>query len=180
MSKGLLADTVKYFPAQIVPGVVGLVSMPVVTRLFAPSAYGNHCLATATVMVLTALLTMASGPIAMHIWESRGEHDSRQFATEVARLYLRACVPAVVGLSVLSLLVVRTLGGAACAGGHAIMPCVLLGVLLLGIQQLYQSGFLFHQKTSFITLAIVTVGVLNVSLNILFVPRYGYRTSSIP
>lgn len=138
----------------------------------------SYNIADRSLMLLTALFTMASGPIAMHIWENRGEHDSRQFATEVARLYLLACVPAVVGLSVLSLLVVRTLSGAAYVGGHTIMPCILLGVLLLGIQQLYQSGLLFHQKTSFITLAIVTAGVLNVFLNVLFVPRYGYYAAA--
>ena len=76
---------------------------------------------------------------------------ARRFVTEVTRLYLLACVPLVVGLSVLSKLVVGIMAGADYAGGYRIMPYVLFGVLLLGIEQRYQSGLLFHKKTSFIT-----------------------------
>jgi len=59
------------------------------------------------------------------------------------------------------------------------MPYVLSGVLLLGIQQRYQSGLLFHQKTGLITLATVAAGLLNVVLNIFLIPRYGYFAAAI-
>ncbi len=56
MGKGFLKDLLKYLPAQIAPGIIGFVSIPVVTRLFPPAEYGLYNLAMATVMILTTLL----------------------------------------------------------------------------------------------------------------------------
>jgi O-antigen/teichoic acid export membrane protein len=56
MDEHFIKDMVKYSPAQIVPGIVGFVSIPIITRLFSPQDYGNYSLAIAAVMVLTTLL----------------------------------------------------------------------------------------------------------------------------
>ncbi|MGE5293759.1 MAG: lipopolysaccharide biosynthesis protein, partial [Solirubrobacterales bacterium] len=53
MGNGFVKDMVKYLPSQIVPGLVGLVSIPVVTHIFPPQEYGDYSLAAATVMILT-------------------------------------------------------------------------------------------------------------------------------
>jgi O-antigen/teichoic acid export membrane protein len=139
----------------------------------------SHNIADRSLMLLTTLFIMASGPRGMHIWENEGEQDSERFVTHVTRFYLLLCVPATVGLSVLSKLVVDVLAGTDYGAGYRIMPWVLFGVLLLGLQQRYQSGLLFHRRTSLITLATVIAGVLNVLLNILFVPRYGYFAAGV-
>ena len=55
MNNGFVKDMLKYLPAQVVPGLVGLVSIPIVTRIFPPAEYGDYSLAAATVMVLSTL-----------------------------------------------------------------------------------------------------------------------------
>ncbi len=55
MNNGFVKDMVKYLPSQVVPGLVALVSIPVVTRIFPPGEYGNYSLAAATVMILSTL-----------------------------------------------------------------------------------------------------------------------------
>ena len=55
MSKGFLKDVVKYLPAQVAPGIVGLVSIPIVTHIFPPAQYGDYNLVMATVTVLSTL-----------------------------------------------------------------------------------------------------------------------------
>lgn len=139
----------------------------------------SYNIADRSLMLLATLFIMASAPIGMRVWENRGEQESRQFVTEVTRLYLLACVPLVVGLSVLSKAVVGIMAGAGYESGYRIMPYVLFGVLLLGLEQRYQSGLLFHKKTGFITAATLIAGLVNVLLNLLFVPRYGYFAAAI-
>jgi len=139
----------------------------------------SYNIADKSLALVTALFWMAAGPIGMDLWENSGERDSQQFVTEVTRLYLWACVPIVVGLSVLSKLIVAVLAGSGYADGHKVMPYVLSGVLLLGLQQRYQSGLLFHQKTGLITLALAVAGLLKVLLNIFFIPKYGYFAAAI-
>lgn len=139
----------------------------------------SYNIADKSLMLLVTLFVMASGPIGMTVWENRGEQESKRFVADVTRLYLLVCVPLVVGLSVLSKLVVGIMAGADYSGGYRIMPYVLFGVLLLGIEQRYHSGLLFHKRTSLITVTTITAGLLNVLLNLLFIPRYGYFAAAI-
>jgi len=52
----LFKDIIKYFPAQIVPGIVGFISIPLITRLFPPGEYGNYVLLISTVSILSAIV----------------------------------------------------------------------------------------------------------------------------
>jgi len=56
-------DMVKYLPGQIVPGIVGFVSIPIITRLFAPGDYGDYVLVISTVSVFSAIAGWLSMPI---------------------------------------------------------------------------------------------------------------------
>jgi O-antigen/teichoic acid export membrane protein len=139
----------------------------------------SYNVADRSLMLLVTLFMMATGPIGMRLWEEAGERESSRFVASVSRLYLLACVPVVVGMSVLSRQVIGIMAGDDYAGGYRIMPYVICGILLLGIQQQFQWGLLYHKRTSFITLATVAAGVLNVLLNIVYVPAYGYLAAAV-
>jgi O-antigen/teichoic acid export membrane protein len=139
----------------------------------------SYNIADRSIMLLATLFLMAEPAIGVRIWENQGEADSQRFVANVARLYLLLCIPVAVGLSVVSKLVVRLLGGEEYAEGYRIVPFVLFGVVLLGLQQRFHWGLLYHQKTGPITVALVVAGLLKVLLNILFVPRYGYFAAAV-
>jgi len=63
MIGNLFKDMVKYLPGQIVPGIVGFISIPIITRLFAPGAYGNYVLVISTVSILSIIVGWSSMPI---------------------------------------------------------------------------------------------------------------------
>jgi len=132
-----------------------------------------------SILLLTGLFGLASGPIAMHIWEREGEEKSADFVSKITRYYLIACIPAVIGLSALSKPLMKVMTGAQYFYGYRIILFVTAGVLLYGLQQKFQSGFLFHKKTGYITFSIVASGLLNLLLNFIFIPRYGYFAAAI-
>ena len=55
MIKELFKDLAKYLPAMIVPAIVGIVALPIITRLFPPEEYGNYILVTATISVFSII-----------------------------------------------------------------------------------------------------------------------------
>lgn len=132
-----------------------------------------------SIMLITTLFTLASGPILMHIWEKEGEVKSKEFISNVTRCYLMVCVPAVIGLGVLSKPILNILTDAQYFEGYKIIPFVAAGVLILGLQQIFHAGFLFSKRTSSITFAIAASGLLNVFLNMLFIPKYGYFAAAV-
>ena len=56
MIKNLVKDAGKYLPGQIVPAIVGILSIPVITRLFSSGEYGKYVLVMAAVGVLSAII----------------------------------------------------------------------------------------------------------------------------
>lgn len=55
MIRELLEDMIKYLPSYIVPAIVGIMAVPIITRLFPPQDYGNYILVLTTVSILSAI-----------------------------------------------------------------------------------------------------------------------------
>jgi len=132
-----------------------------------------------SIMLLATLFMLASTPILIHIWEKEGELKSKIFLNKVTRYYLIICVPAVVGLSVLSKPIIEVMTGNQYFEGYVIFPFVTSGVLFLGLQKRFNDVLLLYKKTNFIAFSIVVAGLLNLLLNFLLIPKYGYFAAAI-
>ncbi len=139
----------------------------------------SYSIADRSVALLGALFLMASGPIGMQIWERGDEQRSREFLNTLTRYYLLTVVPAVAGLAALSGPIARIFLGAEFHAGHRVIPLVACGVMLLGLQQRFQAGFLYKQKTKFIPVAIAIAGLINIGLNVWLIPRYGSLVAAV-
>jgi len=139
----------------------------------------SYSISEKSILLLASLFLLSSGPISVIVWEKEGEQKSQDFISSVTRYYLLLCIPAVVGISILSRPIIEVFTGAGYRDGFRIMPFVALGGLFLGLQQRFQAGFVFYKKTHFIMIAIVVSGLVNVGLNLIFVPRYGYMAAAV-
>jgi O-antigen/teichoic acid export membrane protein len=132
-----------------------------------------------SIMLLASLFMLASGPISIHIWEKEGVEKSKEFVSKLTRYYLIICIPAVVGLSVLAKPIIDILTGEGYYMGYRIVPFVAFGVLFLGLEWIFQTGLRYFKKTQFTMLCITIAGLLNLGLNFLLVPQYGYTAAAI-
>jgi len=139
----------------------------------------SYAISEKSIMLLAALFMLASGPISMNIWEKEGKKKSQEFVSKLTRYYLIICIPAVVGLSALSKPVIKILTGAAYYQGYKIIPLVALGAFFLGLQHRFQAGPVFYKKTNFIMFSIIASGLLNLGLNFLLIPKYGYMAAAL-
>lgn len=138
----------------------------------------SYNIADRTIMLLINLFMLASSPILIRTWEKEGERKSKEFVTKITRYYLIICIPAIVGLSVLSKPIMGILTGSYYFEGYRIIPFVAAGIFLVGLQQRFQAGILLYKRTRFITLSVFIASVMNLALNFLFVPRYGYMAAA--
>jgi len=132
-----------------------------------------------SILLLGTLFMFAAGPLSIQVWETKGEREASGFLTSVTRLYLLLGVPAVVGLAVLARPIVELLTGPEYREGYRILPFVALGVFFLGLQQRFQAGFIFRKRTQFIMTSFLGAGAVNVLLNVLFIPKYGYMAAAV-
>ncbi len=138
----------------------------------------SYGIAARSITLINTLFMLAAGPIIMNIWERDGVKASQDFVAKQARYYLLACVPAVVGLSVLAKPIISLLTPTVYHEGYVIIPFVALGAFFLGLQQCFQAGLLFYKKTRFIMIFTITSGILNLLLNFIFIPKYGYMVAA--
>jgi len=139
----------------------------------------SYAVSERIMMLFLSLFTLASGPISYHIWEHEGEEKSKEFRTALTRHYVLGAVPLAVGLSVLAKPLIACLTGEQYSGGHIIIPFVVTGLFLLGLQQRYIVGLTYHRKTGMVPVIVVVCGLLNLGLNILFIPEFGYIAAAV-
>ena len=139
----------------------------------------SYAISEKSILLLVSLFYLTSRPVGISIWEREGKERSQEFTSKLTRYYLMICLPAVIGISVLAKPVTYILTGSGYHEGFRIMPLVALGGFFLGLQQKFQLGLIYHKKTRLIMYCIVASGLLNLGLNFLLVPRYGYMAATI-
>ncbi len=55
MSREVLRDAIIYLPAKVVPAMVGVLAIPILTRLLTPAQYGEYLLAMTSLTLIAAL-----------------------------------------------------------------------------------------------------------------------------
>ncbi|MDI6760025.1 MAG: polysaccharide biosynthesis C-terminal domain-containing protein [Candidatus Brocadiaceae bacterium] len=138
----------------------------------------NYNIAQCSIDFVVSLTLLASWPIEVRVWES-GEEKSQEFLHKLTRYYLLFCIPAVVGVSVLSKPLISIFVSLEYYEGHKIIPFVAAGAFLLGLQHRFRSGLAYYKETTIIMNNMIVTGLVNVALNFVFVPKYGYMAAAI-
>jgi len=124
-------DMGKYIPAQIVPGIVGFITLPILTRLFPPSDYGYYSLVIAAVSVSTVIV----GWLSMAVIRFYSAYDREErlpvLYGGMVRLLLITVAAIVVAGSIILLLLQGTVDS-------RLYSYFWIGILLLPVSGAYQ------------------------------------------
>lgn len=131
-----------------------------------------------SLLIIVFLFQLAIGPIAFNIWESQGIKASQEFLKKVTRYYILIGLPAAVGLSVLAKPIIGVLAAPAYFSGYTIMPLVAFSAFLIGIEHRYGTVLNYYKKTDLTLYYNLIGGCLNLGLNFLFIPKYGYMAAA--
>lgn len=58
--------------------------------------------------------------------------------------------------------------------GLSVVPIVVIGYVLFGMFTVYSRYLFYEKKTFYLSVVVLTAGILNIVLNALFIPKYGY------
>jgi O-antigen/teichoic acid export membrane protein len=139
----------------------------------------SYLIAEKSILLIASLFSLADRPIAMRIWENKGEIKSKEFINRITRYYLIIAIPIVFWLSFLAKPLVEIMVSREYYQGFYIFPFVLSGLFLVGFANRFQLGLLFYKKTIFISISTIVSSVINIGLNLLVIPKYGYIGASI-
>ena len=129
--------------------------------------------------MLYSVLMLAAFPIIISTWEEKGKEMTQQLIKELSRYFFILCIPAFVGLSILSKDIFTLFMGEAFVESFRLVPLFAFCSLLMGLFQYVGKGFEIHKKTLLAALTFFIAGLANVGLNILLIPTHGYMGAGI-
>lgn len=175
MIKDLVKDIGKYLPSQIVPAIVGILSIPIITRLFPPEDYGNYVLTRATIGVLSTLAGWLSMSIIRFYpaYERDGKLD--EFYANITKL-------AVISITVISFAFLGVLLFAKSYISSELYSLMRIGILIFILTSV--SGVLLHflrakRQVSWYSGFMVWKSITTISLAILLIMIFHFGVEGL-
>jgi O-antigen/teichoic acid export membrane protein len=139
----------------------------------------GYALAERSGMLIIALFMLAALPIAFNTWETKGVDETKKFIVGLTKKYMLFSIPLVLIITALAKPLLTIFTGQGYWAGYKIVPYVSLSALFFGFHRIVATGLLIHKKTNILMFNTLITFFLNVILNFIFIPKYGYIAASI-
>lgn len=124
-------------------------------------------------------LNLAAFPVLIKVFENEGERQSKKLMKELMGFYVILLLPIVTGISLLSEEIITVMLGRDYRAAHALLPWISCGIFFMGLGLYYAKSFELKEKTLAIPLIYAGPALLNILLNIYFIPTLGIKGAAI-
>lgn len=175
------------FAAPLVPAGAAFWALGFLDRFIIEAARGTaevglystaYGLGEKIIQLLTLPLILTMLPVLIQTFEEHGERTAERMLTQFTRYFTLATLPLLAGLAVVARDFMRVFTGAQYRVAYPVLGVIAAATLLGGLVQLGSAGLSVHKQSRRIMTNTLVAAVVDVALNIAFVPRYGYRAAA--
>jgi len=134
----------------------------------------NYYLADGGTALLMLPLLAAVKPLVMHGWAAGGTDDVQELVTAATRTLLLLLLPALAATAAMARPIAALFLDPAYREGYLVLPLVVAGVGAWGMGQLGHTGLQVTRRTGTMLAGVLVCATVNVGLNLVAVPRWGY------
>ncbi|UPW01297.1 oligosaccharide flippase family protein [Halorussus gelatinilyticus] len=134
----------------------------------------NYSIVNRGLPLVLAPIIQAAHPLIMNTWTGDNEEELGELLETYTRYFLLLGVPATVYATVLSRPLSVLFLGDSYHQGYVVIPLVAWGVLLWNLASLGSKTLEVKNRTLTLFAGVTAAVVLNLLLNLLFIPPYGY------
>ncbi len=139
----------------------------------------NYRIGKSLIELFAVPLSMAVFPIMVSVWNTHGKERAEEMLGKSIHLYLVVIMPACAGLIAIRHLIFGSIVSEDYAMGQMVIVYVCIGIALSGLTQILYRVWKLEENTGLILkLTFITVGV-NLLLNLIFIPSYGYVAAAV-
>ncbi|MED4113705.1 oligosaccharide flippase family protein [Priestia megaterium] len=139
----------------------------------------NYSIVSASLGLLTTPLLTAAHPIIMNKAGKSPDNEIQNIISFFSRIYLIISLPLLVIVFVFHQEVTQLFLGKAYREGSIIIPILFLGSILWNLGMYGHKGYEIKEKTQIMLGFVIICAIVNVFLNLIFIPAYGYKGASI-
>ncbi|MBD3288788.1 oligosaccharide flippase family protein [candidate division KSB1 bacterium] len=139
----------------------------------------GYTISEKTLNFIYMILMLAAYPIIIDNWEKYGEEKTQGLITELTRYFFLICMPILIIIIVIPKQILLIFSSDKFVAGSKVLPYIAVGVFTYGLTQYVIKGFELHKKSIKIALLALMAGIINIGLNIILIPRYGFLGAGI-
>jgi O-antigen/teichoic acid export membrane protein len=130
--------------------------------------------------VFIMIIGVAIRPILVKLYTEKKNNDLKAVLSHTYKYYLIITIPSIFGIALLSkpLLTILTLPEIA-NQAYIIAPITAIAILMQGSTRFYEEILFLMKKTTIISKIFITAAILNLILNIIFIPFFGIISAAI-
>ena len=132
-----------------------------------------------SIEILAALFGLSTFPILVKIWENEGREATENTLALFTRLYLILGIPAATGLCLFASPFVSLFAAEAYHEGYRVVGPVAFSSFFWELTLIAGFGLLIKKKTLAIAANQIITALINIGLNLLLIPRYGFVIAGI-
>jgi O-antigen/teichoic acid export membrane protein len=132
-----------------------------------------------SIEILAALFSLSTFPILVKVWENEGREAAEKALALFTRLYLLLGIPAAAGLSLFASPFLSLFAARSYHEGYRVVGPVAFSAFFWELALIAGFGLLIQKKTQAIAANQIAAALLNVGLNLLLIPRYGFVVAGI-
>jgi O-antigen/teichoic acid export membrane protein len=180
--KEFLAFSVPQIPVSILAWVMSASDRYFITHYLNLSDTGIYA-SSNSLAGLIALLYFPIGyvlyPIVSKIWEQKNKTDTKIYFEYSIKLFLTLAIPAVVGLSMCSQILLKALTTSEYLAGITLVLLIAISQVFMGIYQINEYIVYLVKQTKWLPLIIVISAGVSIGLNIALIPYFGITGAAI-
>jgi O-antigen/teichoic acid export membrane protein len=150
--------------------VIGLFKGPDQVGIYA----ANYNLATNVIALAAGPVLFAAHPLIVNAWEGGNRARIQEVIATCSRYFLLVTPPIGVFASVFARQIASVLFGEAFREGFLVVPLVTSGMILFNFGMYGHKGIKLLEKTGLLFAMVLVCAAVNVGLNLVLVPPYGY------
>lgn len=131
------------------------------------------------ITMLTSAFWLAAAPALILTYESDKRALTSGLLSQITRILILIGLPSAVGISVLASPIVRLVTTAPYYSASVAIPFVALGNFIYGLCLMSGTGLQTARKTHITARNMFAAGALNILLNIIFVPKFGFTAAAV-
>lgn len=139
----------------------------------------NYSIIASAFTLLSAAVMRGSYPTILKTWIEGKKELTERLVSDAVRMFLIISVPAVFGVLCVSETAAKALFESSYTEGHAVMVWVAAGMTLLGLTEYCIKPWELNAKTKSIFFRSLIGGIVNIALNLIFVPIFGYYAAAV-
>lgn len=124
-------------------------------------------------------LKLAVIPIFMSIWEKDGKEKTQFFLSSVSKIYLMIAIPIIFAVTFYGRDFIVLIASKKYASGYIVLPFIVSGYVIHKANFLVGAGLYLIKKTKLLSIIIFSSAVINIILNILFIPILGLLGAAV-